>query len=136
MRADAIDESHESHLGSFFEAGDKVRVVPDVGDALYERPLPVGVILSKVIGPKHEGHLILLERPVWILVFGLWPKRIRHLVTIPLGPPVGEARKPGFRQTSTFAVFRSFRGLRNGRYKEGDLQGLGYAELVLIQPRS
>ena len=131
MRADPIDIHR---LGPFFELGDKVQVIPDVGDALYEKPLPEGVISMKVVGPKHEGFLIVLERPVWILLLGFLPKRIRHLVTIPFGPPVGDPRKPGFRRTSTFAIFRSFRHLKDGRFRETDLQGLGYAQLILSQP--
>jgi len=131
MRADPIDKPQ---FGPFFELGDKVQVIPDVGDALYEKPLPEGVISMKVVGPKHEGFLIVLGRPVWILVFGFLPKRIRHFVIIPFGPLVGDPRKPGFRRTRTFAIFRSFRRLRNGRYRETDLQGLGYAELILSQP--
>ncbi len=88
----------------------------------------------KIVGPKYVALLIVLERPVWILVFGFLPKRIRHLVITPFGPPVGDPRKPGFRRTGTFAIFRSFRRLKNGGYRETDLQGLGYADLILSQP--
>src|SRR6266571_3294061 len=118
----------------FFRVGDRVRVVPDVGDALYEKPLPEGVISAKLQGQNKQGFLVTLDRPVWMLL--LWPRRPRRILVVPIGPPDGVPGKPGFRQTATFSLLRNTRNVRGGTYTDSDRKKLGYSDLFLVRSES
>jgi len=119
-----------------FEVGDKVRVIPDVGDALYEKPLPDGTISAKLGGQLREGFLVELDRPFWILVYDLIPKRVRRILAVPIAPPNGNMHTPGSNQLVTFSPLRKLRNVRKGLLTKSDLISLGYASLVLIRPNS
>ena len=121
-------------MADSFQIGDRIRVVPDVGDALYEKPFPEGVISAKLRGPKKQGLLVTLDRPVWMLL--LWLRRPRRILVVPIGPPDGVPGKPGFRQTATFSLLRNTRNVRGGGYTESDRKKLGYADVFLIDSPS
>lgn len=120
---------------AFFEVGDRVHVIPDVGDAFYEKPLPEGTVSALVKGQKDEGTIVVLDRAIWILAYGFVPWRTRRILVVPFGPPDGEQRKAGFRQTATFALVRRLKNIKQGFYEESDRIGLGYADVFLIRPR-
>ena len=120
----------------FFRVGDRVRVVPDVGDALYEKPLPEGVISAKLQGKNKQGFLVTLDRPVWMLLLGFWIRRPRRILVVPIGPPDGVPGRPGFRQTAIFSLLRNMGNVRNGVYTDSDRTDLGYADLFLVRSES